>query len=323
MKIKFIKSIFFVPIYLFKMFIKGFNVLSLFLSRGFYFYLEKLFRAIEKVIPNKFNRHLIDRFEKLKEQPSHIVAIIVCSLCAIYIFDSIYIDNSSYVKEISLNDINSIKKDDSKKKVNKDENVLLNKELNLYRIYGKYSLNDIDFTKLKNTNQDTIAWLTVEGTTINYPIVQTSDNDYYLTHSYDKALTVTGWTFMDYRNNKMNDKNTIFYGHNLINNTSFGSLKKLFNERKSDINILVLTDDGKTYTYKVFSGYTIGPEVYYLRINFYGNDDYQKFLNTITSRNELAVSVPVTIDDSIITLSTCTDDNQGRRVIHAKLINIQ
>ena len=320
---KFIKSIFFVPIYLFKMFIKGFNVLSLFLSRGFYFYLEKLFRAIEKVIPNKFNRHLIDRFEKLKEQPSHIVAIIVCSLCAIYIFDSIYIDNSSYVKEISLNDINSIKKDDSKKKVNKDENVLLNKELNLYRIYGKYSLNDIDFTKLKNTNQDTIAWLTVEGTTINYPIVQTSDNDYYLTHSYDKALTVTGWTFMDYRNNKMNDKNTIFYGHNLINNTSFGSLKKLFNERKSDINILVLTDDGKTYTYKVFSGYTIGPEVYYLRINFYGNDDYQKFLNTITSRNELAVSVPVTIDDSIITLSTCTDDNQGRRVIHAKLINIQ
>lgn len=320
---KFIKSIFFVPIYLFKMFIKGFNVLSLFLSRGFYFYLEKLFRAIEKVIPNKFNRHLIDRFEKLKEQPSHIVAIIVCSLCAIYIFDSIYIDNSSYVKEISLNDISSIKKDDSKKKVNKDENVLLNKELNLYRIYGKYSLNDIDFTKLKNTNQDTIAWLTVEGTTINYPIVQTSDNDYYLTHSYDKALTVTGWTFMDYRNNKMNDKNTIFYGHNLINNTSFGSLKKLFNERKSDINILVLTDDGKTYTYKVFSGYTIGPEVYYLRINFYGNDDYQKFLNTITSRNELAVSVPVTIDDSIITLSTCTDDNQGRRVIHAKLINIQ
>ena len=309
---KFIKSIFFVPIYLFKMFIKGFNVLSLFLSRGFYFYLEKLFRAIEKVIPNKFNRQLIDRFEKLKEQPSHIVAIIVCSLCAIYIFDSIYIDNSSYVKEISLNDISSIKKDDSKKKVNKDENVLLNKELNLYRIYGKYSLNDIDFTKLKNTNQDTIAWLTVEGTTINYPIVQTSDNDYYLTHSYDKALTVTGWTFMDYRNNKMNDKNTIFYGHNLINNTSFGSLKKLFNERKSDINILVLTDDGKTYTYKVFSGYTIGPEVYYLRINFYGNDDYQKFLNTITSRNELAVSVPVTIDDSIITLSTCTDDNQGR-----------
>ena len=320
---KFIKSIFFVPIYLFKMFIKGFNVLSLFLSRGFYFYLEKLFRAIEKVIPNKFNRHLIDRFEKLKEQPSHIVAIIVCSLCAIYIFDSIYIDNSSYVKEISLNDISSIKKDDSKKKVNKDENVLLNKELNLYRIYGKYSLNDIDFTKLKNTNQDTIAWLTVEGTTINYPIVQTSDNDYYLTHSYDKALTVTGCTFMYYTNNKMNDKNTIFYGHNLINNTSFGSLKKLFNERKSDINILVLTDDGKTYTYKVFSGYTIGPEVYYLRINFYGNDDYQKFLNTITSRNELAVSVPVTIDDSIITLSTCTDDNQGRRVIHAKLINIQ
>ena len=105
MKMKFIKSIFFVPIYLFKMFIKGFNVLSLFLSRGFYFYLEKLFRAIEKVIPNKFNRQLIDRFEKLKEQPSHIVAIIVCSLCAIYIFDSIYIDNSSYVNEISLNDI--------------------------------------------------------------------------------------------------------------------------------------------------------------------------------------------------------------------------
>lgn len=317
---KIIKAVFFIPIYLYKMFIKGFGVLSLFLSRGFYFYLEKLFKKLEKLIPIKINHRLAEHFGNLREQPSHIVTVIICFLCALYIFDTIYIDDNNYINSLSLNEIKPIKK---KHKDTKEENILLSKELNLYRIYGKYSIDQIDFLKLKKTNDDTIAWLIVEGTSINYPIVQAKDNDYYLNHSYDKARSVGGWTFMDYRNDKMNDKNTIFYGHNLLNNTSFGSMKKLFNNTKTDIKILVLTDEGKTYTYQVFSGYIINPETYYLQDSFYGEDDYQEFLNTITSRNILSVNVPVTVNDSIITLSTCTDDNKGRRVIHAKLINIQ
>ena len=317
---KYIKKVLFLPIYIIKMFTKGFSVLSLFLSRGFYFYLEKLFRSINKLIPLKINNRLANYFENAREDPSHVVMVIIWFLCAIYIFDTLHIDNTSYFQTSSFNGIKPIVKETQQKK---EENYLLSKDLNLYRMYGKYSINDINFDSLKEKNNNTIAWLTVEGTNINYPIVQADDNDYYLSHSFDKAYSVGGWTFMDYRNDKLTDQNTIFYGHNLINNTSFGSLVKLFKNKHSDIKIYVLTDEYKLYTYQVFSGYTIKPETYYLQTNFITDDEYQMFLNKISSRNKLPVNVSVNTSDSIITLSTCTNDNKGRRVIHAKLINVQ
>lgn len=318
---KFVKKIIFMPVTIVKIFIKGFKVLSLFLSRGFYFYLEKLFAFFEKIIPFKFFHSIVEYFQQRKEQPSHIVMIIVWFLCLLYLFDTLHVDNTNYVNAMFEKDINPEKVEKSD---NKNDNILLNKEMNLYRIYGKYQLGDINFKELKESNEETIAWITVEGTNINYPVVQTKDNDYYLNHSFDRSYSTGGWTFMDYRNDdKMHDNNTIFYGHNLLNKTSFGSLDKVFTSSKSDIKILVLTDDGKMYTYQVFSGYIIEPEVYYLQTNFYTDSEYQTFLDTLVSRNTIAANAPVTVNDSIITLSTCTDDNKGRKVIHAKLVQVQ
>ena len=204
-----------------------------------------------------------------------------------------------------------------------EENPLFSKELNLYRIYNKYKLSDINIQKLRESNVDTVAWLIVEGTNINYPIVQSVTNEYYLTHSFDHSYTHNGWTFMDYRNDSlMNDKNTIFYGHNLFNGTAFGSLSNVFRTNHSDIRVMVITSDRKKYTYKVFSAYEIDPEVYYLQTNFSSDESYQQFLNTISSRNKIGVDNSVGVGDKIITLSTCTDDNSGRKVIHAKLVEV-
>ena len=261
-------------------------------------------------------------FNRRKEQPSHIVMMIVWFLCLLYLFDTLHVDNTNYVQAIFNDDIQP--KTVEKNEANTDQNLLLNKEMNLYRIYGKYQLGDIHFEELKKTNSDTIAWISVENTNVNYPIVQTSDNDYYLTHGFDKAYSTGGWTFMDYRNDsKMGDKNTIFYGHNLLNRTAFGSLNKIFSSKKANSKILVMTDDGKMYTYQIFSAYIIEPEVYYLQTNFYSDSEYQTFLDTLVSRNILSGDTSVSIEDSIITLSTCTDDNKGRKVIHAKLIEVQ
>lgn len=319
---KILKIIFFIPVSIIKYFIKGFRTLSLFLSRGFYFYLEKLFVLLEKIIPIKKIHFFVDYFKKRQEQPTHIVMIIVWFLCLLYLFDALHVDNNnSYVQSI-FDD--SSKPESTEKSDNSNKNLLLNKELNLFRIYGKYQLSDINFDELKKTNNDTVAWIIVEGTNVNYPVVQTSDNDYYLNHSFDKSYSTGGWTFMDYRNdNLLDDKNTIFYGHNLLNKTSFGSLDKIFSSKKAENKILVLTADGKTYTYQIFSGYIIEPEVYYLQTNFYTDIEYQTFIDTLVSRNTVAANSSVTINDKIITLSTCTDDNKGRKVIHAKLIQEQ
>ena len=208
-------------------------------------------------------------------------------------------------------------------KENDNDNLLLSKELNLYRIYGKYGIQDIHFDELRKANSDVVAWIIVEGTNINYPVVQTSDNDYYLTHSFDKSYSFGGWVFMDYRNDTdMSNSNTIIYGHNLLNKTAFGSISSIFNSKSENIHIKIITTE-HVYLYKIFSVYYIDPEVYYLQNDFFNDDDYGNFLNTIRQRNIISVDNSVSTDDKIITLSTCTDDNKGRKVVHAKLIEVQ
>ena len=84
-------------------------------------------------------------------------------------------------------------------------------EFDPYWDYIKMNLINVDFNELLSKNKDSVGWIQVNGTNINYPIVQTSDNDYYLTHAFDKSWNSAGWVFMDYRNDSETfDKNTIF-----------------------------------------------------------------------------------------------------------------
>ena len=81
---------------------------------------------------------------------------------------------------------------------------------NPYWDYIKMNMIDINFNELKNINNDVKGWIKVNGTNINYPFVQSKNNKYYLTHSFDKSYNSAGWLFLDYRNN---NKNTIIYAH--------------------------------------------------------------------------------------------------------------
>ena len=310
-----------IPYQIINLFIKGFKTLSLFLSRGFYFYFEKFFELLKKITNVSFFQKVVDYFKRRQEQPSHIVLIIVWFLMFIYLFDSFYVDHSALVEKLP-DEKDEVESVESTNKV--DDTPIMSKELNLYRIYGKYKLNEINIDQLKSANVDTRAWIMVEGTNINYPVVQSVSNDYYLNHSFDHSFTHNGWIFMDYRNDSlMNDRNTIIYGHNLFNGTAFGSIQNLFKKKQqSTIKIMIITSKQKKYTYQVFSGYEINPEIYYLQTNFYDDEEYQSFLKTLCKRNKLKVDNKVSVEDKIITLSTCTDDNKGRKVIHAKLINI-
>ena len=186
-------------------------------------------------------------------------------------------------------------------------------------------INQVDFSDLKEMNPDAVAWIMVDGTNVNYPVVQSGDNDYYLNHDIKKNLKASGWTFMDYRNSiNLVDSNTIFYGHNLLNKTAFGSLSNVFEEKwfKNSNHYIVIRTENVRYVYQIFSCYYIDPEIYYLQTNFYRDSDYQEFLNTLKSRSKFDFGLDVSANDKIITLSTCTDDNKGRKVVHAKRVDI-
>ena len=195
---------------------------------------------------------------------------------------------------------------------------------NDYWDYIKINLLEVDFNELLKKNPDTVGWIEVKGTNINYPIVQTTDNSYYLTHAFDKTKNEAGWVFMDYRNDAVNfNQNTILYAHSRLTGSMFGSLKNILNSSwytNKDNHIIRLSTPTENTMWQVFSVYTIPKESYYITPNFNSNEAYQEFLNTMKSRSEVDFSAEVNTNDKILTLSTCKDNFGNRVVMHAKLI---
>ena len=86
----------------------------------------------------------------------------------------------------------------------------------------------VDFSKLIKKNKEVIGWIQVQNTNINYPITQTTNNEYYLTHDLYRQSNGGGWVFLDYRNeNDFNNKNSIIYAHGRENKTMFVTLKNI------------------------------------------------------------------------------------------------
>ena len=212
-----------------------------------------------------------------------------------------------------------------KKDNNNTENVNPPEDIsNDYWDYIKMNLLEVDFNELLKKNPDTVGWIQVKGTNINYPIVQTTDNSYYLTHAFDKTKNEAGWVFMDYRNDAVNfNQNTILYAHSRLTGSMFGSLKNILESSwytNKNNHIIRLSTPTENTMWQVFSVYTIPKESYYITPNFNSNEAYQEFLNTMKSRSEVEFSAEVNTNDKILTLSTCKDNFGNRVVMHAKLI---
>lgn len=180
------------------------------------------------------------------------------------------------------------------------------------------------FSTLQEINKDTVGWLTVNNTRIDYPVVQAKDNDYYLRRDYYQNKNRHGWIFMDYRNNpdELNE-NTIIYGHNLANQTMFGTLRYALNSywyKKSANQIITFNTPNENMKFQIFSIYTIPTTNDYLDITFPTTDAYQSYIDLVKGRSIYDFNIEVTTGDKILTLSTCANGNDKRLVIHAKLI---
>lgn len=249
--------------------------------------------------------------------------LIIFAGCKIFIWDQ---DNKKtnqqiekITKEVKIEEVPAGEKDTLVNKPADDKN-------NDYWNYIKLPLINVDFNQLKQKNSDTVAFLKVNGTNINYPVVQTSDNNYYLTHSYNKKYNEAGWVFMDYRNNIDSlSQNTVIYAHGRWDTTMFGSLKNVFKNNwydNTDNYVVHLSTPTYNSLWQVFSIYKVPTETYYITTDFGSDDSYQKFLTTIQDRSNYQFRANVNTDDKILTLSTCYDDNT-KVVLHAKLIKTQ
>lgn len=272
-----------------------------------------------------FLRKRIKKSNKLK-----CIYLLICIIFSIIIIYSVFNivswfkDNQKIDKQV--NDIiNNTKveevKDNSNTEIIKQETKI--PETSIYWTFLKTPLLNVNFDKLKNTNSDTVGWLNVSGTNINYPVVQAKDNSYYLTHSFDKTYNKAGWVFMDYRNKMDNlNKNTIIYAHSRVNNTMFGSLNKTLKKdwynNKSN-HMIRLSTENINSMWQIFSVYTVPNTNDYIKTVFNNDDEFLDFINLIKNRSKFDFATDVNISDNIITLSTCYKTNE-RVVVHAKLI---
>ena len=99
------------------------------------------------------------------------------------------IDNNTNQENVVIKEITTTTNNIDKQSTTKTQNI--------YYDYTKINLIDVDLNELTKINKDTKGWIQVKGTNINYPYVQTKNNDYYLTRSFDKKYTDAGWVFMD------------------------------------------------------------------------------------------------------------------------------
>ena len=193
------------------------------------------------------------------------------------------------------------------------EDIKVVKDTNLYKI---------DFDNLRKINKDVVAFIKVNGTNIEYPIVKSNDNEYYLNHSFDNSLNSAGWIFANYINEfDETDKNITVFGHARRDGSMFGTLYKTLSnnwrEDKNNLKILFITERD-TFYYQVFSTYKVLSEDYYIKNSFNDDNEYQEFLNKIKSRSNYNYDVDLDVNDSILTLSTCASNDKYRIVLHAK-----
>jgi len=195
-----------------------------------------------------------------------------------------------------------------------------------YWNYMKMPLLSVDFEKLLKKNSDTVAFIKINGTNVNYPVVQTLDNDFYLNHAFDKSENKAGWVFLDYRNDIDNlHDNTIIYAHGRVDTTMFGSLKNVLKEKwYNDINNRVVYLSTKKYNmmWQVFSVYVVPTETYYLTSSFGSEESKNNYIDKAVSRSVYKFTTDVDVSDKLLTLSTCYNDKE-KVVLHAKLIKTQ
>lgn len=177
---------------------------------------------------------------------------------------------------------------------------------------------------LATINPDIYGWIHVDGTNIDYPLVQGEDNDFYLDHAFTGDPLVIGSIFVDYRNDDMimRNYNTVFYGHNITSGKMFHDVENFFKDDYFYNKLIyVYTLDG-IYIYEPFAVYQSRYDNNYFRTGFTSFDDFLEFTEKVKGDAAKVKDLEFVETDRMITLSTCTNGAvTDRYALHAKLID--
>ncbi|MBR2914110.1 MAG: class B sortase [Oscillospiraceae bacterium] len=176
-------------------------------------------------------------------------------------------------------------------------------------------------------NADTVGWITIPNTKVDYPVVQSDDNAYYLDTGFDHKFTRAGAVFMDYRNVfgydvSEHSDNIVIYGHNMANNSMFGSLRRYrqdFDYYRTN-QFIELSSNYDRFTYVIFGlviaeGSAEAQWRYWDMEEFANEQEFNDYVNTVRQKNMVDIDVDVKYGDQLLTLSTCYSDADDTRFL--------
>lgn len=174
-----------------------------------------------------------------------------------------------------------------------------------------------DYQSYKALNSDVIGWISVPNTRIEYPVLRTDNNDYYLHHNAEKEQSKSGAIFMDYRNSDFaSAKHVIIYGHNMRNATMFHDLNSYKQKDFFENNpTLTLWMDGEKYVYEVFAAHVVLADINFIRTKFKSDEEFVDYFKEFKSYSKFQNSVEVAEGDQVLTLSTCTYEYDDSRFV--------
>ena len=190
--------------------------------------------------------------------------------------------------------------------------------------------NPIDFDSLTAQYPDIYAWIRIPGTKVDYPIVQREgDNGYYLNHTIDGRKRTEGSIYTeDYNSKDFEDANTVIYGHNMKNGSMFKTLHKYKDKQfLLDNSEIYIYQKDRVLKYKIFAAYIYDNRHLMLSFDFEDENIFRNYLNNVLTKRDISsninTDVGVTVDDRIITLSTCNNNDAQRYLVQAVLLSIQ
>ena len=268
--------------------------------------------------------------KKLKPKWKNIILLIIILVCIITLFISTkdiikwMIDSNKTEEQIEkITEMVEIEEVEESEKTEIIEQKEEPPKENPYWDYIKMNMINVNFNDLKQKNPDTKGWIQVNGTNINYPFVQTNNNEFYLNHTFNKTYNSAGWVFLDYRNN-INElsRNTIIYAHGRLDTTMFGSLKNILSNgwlNNTTNYVVKLSTETENTLWQVFSVYHIPTTNDYIKVNFSSTNEFNKWSKMILKRSAHNFNTTINENDKVLTLSTCFNDKE-KVVLHAKLI---
>ena len=197
-------------------------------------------------------------------------------------------------------------------------------DANQYAMYKPTNETTESFEDLQAINDEVIAWLSIYGTNVDYPVAQADDNSKYVNTDIKGKYSLSGALFLDYQNAPdFSDFNSIIYGHHMDKQVMFGGIEffgdeEYFDERRYGS----LFHSGREYGLEFFAFMHVDAYDFTIYRVAVPDNNRQEYIDNLIRKAKNTRDIGVTIEDNILLLSTCTSDStNGRHILAARILD--